>query len=91
MVPERVTNQVLTYIAKINSFNISLKSIKLIGERYQWESFDKYEIKRKDIEGWFANFETLATNNNIDLDAYYASIGGKPEMEEWTFKMSDWQ
>lgn len=59
--------------------------------RYEWEFRLQRELQAQETVAWLDRFAALARTNNVDPDAVFAALGGRPVLEPWSPAAQGWQ
>src|SRR5262249_47738904 len=96
-VPALLLQRVKAHLACLRDFNDGVLCMRSLEQRigssgrYEWEFRLQREPQAQESVAWLDRFTALARTNNVDPDAVFAALGGRPVLEPWSPAATSWQ
>ena len=94
---ELAQSTVSAHLACLRDFNDGVLCMRSLEQRigssgrYEWEFRLQREPQAQESVAWLDRFTALARTNNVDPDAVFAALGGRPVLEPWSPAATSWQ
>jgi hypothetical protein len=96
-VPWRLLEQVKGHLASLRAFNAGIARWRAMEQRvsapgrYEYEFRCQREPEAQQSVAWLDRFAVLAREHNVDPDAIFTALGGRPTLEPWSSAAQAWQ
>jgi hypothetical protein len=96
-VPASILQRVTAHLACLHEFNAGIVRWRTLEQRigstgrYEYEYRLACETAAQQSQHWLDTFATLAQKNDIDPEAVFAALGGRPILAPWSPAALAWQ
>jgi hypothetical protein len=96
-VPRRLLEQAKRHLASLHAFNVGIARWRALEQRvgspgrYEYEYRLQQEPDAQQSVAWLERFATLAREHDVDPDAIFTALGGRPTLEPWSPAARAWQ
>jgi hypothetical protein len=96
-VPAQILQRVQAHLAALREFNAGIARMRALEQRvgspgrYESEFRDQREPAARASVTWLDQFAVLARQNQVDPEAVFAALGGRPLIEPWSAVAQAWR
>lgn len=96
-VPASILQWVTAYLADLREFNAGIARMRALEQRvggagrYEYEYRLQREPAAAQSQAWLDRFATLARTKEIDPEAVFTALGGRPALAPWSPAALAWQ
>jgi hypothetical protein len=96
-VPRRLLEHAKRHLASLHAFNAGIARWRAMEQRvsapgrYEYEFRCQRESEAQQSVAWLDRFAVLAREHDVDPDAIFTALGGRPTLEPWSSAARAWQ
>jgi hypothetical protein len=96
-VPRRLLEHAKRHLARLHAFNAGIARWREMEQRvsapgrYEYEFRCQRELEVQQSVAWLDRFAVLAREHDVDPEAIFTALGGRPALEPWSPAAQAWQ